>query len=255
MYGFHTIKATSALFGATLTVVLVLAGVVGITVDEATLASLKGLPELTLAIAGVLGGVIGILIAIIVFAVQFHGEPSRDVLQLMRFLIRWEGLVPIAGLTLAFVTAQVVVAIFGTLWWERLTYGMAVVDLFGTPLAVWTVIYLFHRMLYSITTDFFTQGVMPGLTVEYIAKLDRDSRWVAMDRALYGKVGQKTDSASELGQLGVKFSPWGWRSRSRVQPLDPMRSGVLVDVNLSVIARMVEIVRSKMPGSSLICTP
>lgn len=255
LYRYHSIKATSILSGVLLAGLLLLASAVGLLVDDKTLEKIAGLSELILGISGVFGSIIGILIAVVVFAVQFHGGPRRDASKLMRFLIRWEALVPIAGIGLTVVAVQIVAAVIGTLWWQQIIYGLAVADLIVIPITVWLVLYLFHRMLYSITTDFFTEGVMPGLTVEHVTRLDWDSYWVAMAATLYGNANIGASDSSELGQLGVNYYRWQLgRKRKKTIPFGTPKSGILVDVNLNVVAQMAQIVQSEFPSASLVMT-
>lgn len=254
LYPYQGIRKVTLLSFLLLSILLGIAALAAILFAPSSPNEYTNAANVLLPTAEVIGAVIGILIAVIVFAVQYHGESNRDASQLMRFLIRWEGFVLIAGLTLAFVGSQIIASIIGALWWEPIVYGMAAVDVIGVPIAIWLTIYLFHRMLNSVTADFFGQGVMPGLTYEFDRHLDIQSRWSAMNYRYYGILGNKPEADSELSKFNIRWSPYVGSLRDDLIPIGPKLSGVLVDVNLHQLKQLSDLLSAELPESILTCS-
>ncbi len=186
LYRFNGVRSTALLALLTLLVLIGAAAFTSVFHSNNHVESTADYASQLVSIAEVVGAIVGILIAVVVFAVQFHGERSGSSSGLMRFLIRWESLVPLAGVMLAFVVAQLVVSIIAVDWWPKLALGMATINLVCIPVVVGLSIYLFHRMLNSVAVDHIQQGVVPGIGYEFGRHLDFQSYWVSMDMQFRG---------------------------------------------------------------------
>lgn len=248
MHRIHTLRARA---GAAL---VLLVAVVAFAIGGGALAAGSGvrsddhLYEALLTVAEVLGGVTGILIAVVVFGVQFHGERLGELSFLVRYLGRYEGLVPIAALTLAVIAANLLVALIASIWLPHAARLMVVLDLFLAPLVLVLTLWLFYRMVVSVSGDFFREGLLPGLTWEYLRGIDEEAFVAAMDETF----------RKEISKDGCEYNPWFglWTRHSPEEDvsLGKLRPGRVVDIDIAALRSALSEIRTCFPNLRIIVT-
>lgn len=175
LHRFHSVQASLVLaLGVTVAAVLasIVAGAVFGSLGRDSSPSSVGSALLTTA--EVLGGVAGLLFAALVFGVQFHAERLGQASFLVRYLARREGIVPIAGFTLAVIAANLFVGLMTMKFMTPAALAMAALDIVLVPVVFLLTIWLMYRLVAVTSGDFFEQSLKPGLTWEYQRGLDEE---------------------------------------------------------------------------------
>ena len=200
-----------------------------------------------LTISEVLGGVAGLLFAALVFGVQFHGERLGQSSFLVRYLARREGIVPVAGFTLAVIAANLFVGLLTTKFMAPAALTLAALDTVLVPAVLILTIWLIHRLVAVISGDFFEQSLKPGLTWEYQRGLDEELHRTLLLQA-YEEV---------LRDVGIehKLSAGFWieqDSSSLTLPLS--RKGEIRDVNVDELHTLGRLIGQSHPYYEAIIT-
>ncbi|MBN1343065.1 MAG: hypothetical protein JXQ73_10320 [Phycisphaerae bacterium] len=124
-------------------------------------------PGVLVAIAVVLAAVAGFLLAVAVFALQAHAQSLGHATFLTQYLTRREGLVPIAAVLLSVIAANLCSAAIGLLWLPAAARVMLFLDFPVVLLALALTLWLFYRLVTSVSGDFLNDCVIPGIRWEY----------------------------------------------------------------------------------------
>jgi len=193
----HTLEASAALWAIASVLLIGVSVVVGLAIER------QGFPEPESQLAGtlvtlteVVGGAAGILFAVIVFGIQFHGERLGQASYLARYFGRREGLVPIAGFSLAVVTANACVALLSSHGLPHAALPMAYLDYLLVPFVLFLLLFLLHRMVVSVSADIFDRSLVPGLCWEYQRAIDEEIHHAGLIKE-YEKV---------LADVGLRYS-------------------------------------------------
>ncbi len=184
LHRYHSFPASAVLGGGLLAALVLVSVVWGLITGDGE-ASASPPPGTLLAVAGVLATVVGFLMAVTVFALQFHGRRLGRASFLIQYLNRREGLTPIAAIALGVIGANACTALLASLWLPTAAAAMALLDV---PLVFITLalsLRLFYRLVTSVAGDFIKDSVIPGL------------RW-ELER---GKADASMASVTELRQL------------------------------------------------------
>lgn len=223
-----------------------IAGFAGAHQDDGSVAA--GHARTLMAVAGILGAVAGILFAVVVFGIQFHGERLGRTAFLVRYLGRREGFVPLAGFVLGIIGANVVVSLISELLLPTAATVHVVLNLAFAPLVLGVTLWLFHRMVASVSGDFLRDSVLPGIGWEYE---------VALDREIYLS-NLRHEATKHLNRLDVEYSSWygAFATRHDRWDLDlrAHRHGEIIDFNIAALEHACGLVADHLPGFQLVLT-
>ena len=198
-----------------------------------------------LTIAAVLASMTGLLLVAIIFGMEFHANRLGNAHFLVRYLGRGAGVVPIVTLSLSVVVANVLVGAFSTLGFPHASQVMAIWDIVLVPIVFWFTFRLFYFMVIGISGDFFRKILLPALSHEYALRLDKQAHIALMT----------ADFEKFVADCGAEVDTWyaiiprkhdediGYRMSSR---------GVLSDVNLSLLAELLTLIRDAAPECRIV---
>ena len=242
LHRLHSLKATltlsAALFAACLAASIAGALVLGPGISE---AAPNAAGAALLATAQVLGAVAGLLFLAIIFIVQFHGEQLGRASFLVGYLARREGIVPIAGFTLAVIAANLSIGLLTAHALAPAALALALLDGLLLPTTFLLTIWLIYRVVVGASGDFFEQSLKPGLAWEFHRALDED-----LHRAKSFLAYEQTLSASAI-QFKSTAGLWPTPADSSQKFLLPGHA-VISDVNIDELRTLGAVLQRECPA-------